>query len=841
MEQLTKIQYHPVCESGKCTMCKACLNVCPVGAISFDCKDFEYRAVIMQDKCIHCDRCAQICPANMENDKNASEFRAYACFANDEKRIKSSSGGVFPLLAESFIREENGCVVGAVLEEPDKVKHVCAEKPEELKPLYGSKYLRSDLGETYRQIEEKLEQNKKILFCGTPCQVAAVKNLFGKYKEQIYTIDLLCRGVPKEMIVDDYLETYRFSFSGTKMKAITFRDKEKFGWACNNHVIKYEDGTEYIGDYYKDDIFQKLYHDSISLRDCCLDCKFAEFPRQADISLGDMWDLDKLENNLLNDKKGISKVIINSEKGRKLFEKIEEQLCECVPIQIEEDFINRLHSRLSYDKAIRDHFYRLMRNGMGLEKSFELATKEHYDVGIIGCWSVENHGSNMTYYALYKCLTNLGYDVLMIERPNSAEWKPHEVPTGFKKNPYPISALSKIYEYRQDMKEVNEKCDVFVLGSDQLLYHDLYRSFDEYIDMRYIHANKRKIAYATSLGRQHFEGTVEQRDRLSFFLQKYDAISIREQSTIDSLQEEFGIKAVWMPDPVFLIDKEEYEEIFELCDDNQSAYIGAYILDPSKEKESLLTSIAKRQNLQLKIFSDVAYGEDINEAYALDYDVTASNEDWLQAIKNCKYFITDSFHGTCFAIIFNKPFICIANRRRGYDRFKSLLEHFNLMDCLIEDVSELSTKEFREINFELINETIVSDRNMAQKWLKNNIFIEKRTLSDYDILDDRIDEISTENRALSSIVNEDRNRSLATESWLSNTHERVGGLEKNHMLLVEQIEQLSKQIEVLSRNDQIIRTELDQLHKCNAELENRLNKHLKYRIKNLFMKIFGKK
>lgn len=308
-------------EKKDCSGCSACFNICPKNAIEMkeDEKGFKY-PVIDQTKCINCGLCRNSCPV-LKDLKQNNEIEAYACYnRNIEERLKSSSGGIFILIARKII-ERKGVVFGACLDEEFKVKHSYAETIEELNKFMGSKYVQSTIGGMYKKAKEFLDNGRYVLFTGTPCQIEGLKSYLNKEYYKLYTQDIICHGVPSPLVWEKY-KNYRENKDKKKPINISFRNKEN-GW------YKFNMKFSYLTNHYKKsqskDLFMKAFLKNTILRDSCYDCHFKKKNRNSDITLADYWGIQNVHKNLF-DNKGTSLLIINSDKGKKIFEIIKEEL-----------------------------------------------------------------------------------------------------------------------------------------------------------------------------------------------------------------------------------------------------------------------------------------------------------------------------------------------------------------------------------------------------------------------------------------------------------------------------------------------------------------------------------
>lgn len=310
-----------VIEEKQCSGCQACANICPKKAISMiaDEKGF-LRPVIDQEKCINCGLCKRTCPV-LKNVKTESLKKVYACYnKNEEERINSSSGGIFILLAKSIIKKD-GVVFGAYLDEDQKVRHSYAETEEELVKFMGSKYVQSDVNETYKKVKEFLLQDRYVLFTGTPCQIEGLKAYLQKDYEKLYTQDIICHGAPSPLVWEKY-KKYRKEIDVDTPIEISFRNKDE-GWKLFNLKFSYKNKAYKKNQH--EDLFMKAFLKNTILRDSCYNCAFKKLDRISDITLADFWGIQNVHPEL-DDNKGTSVLIVNSEKGKELFELIKEEL-----------------------------------------------------------------------------------------------------------------------------------------------------------------------------------------------------------------------------------------------------------------------------------------------------------------------------------------------------------------------------------------------------------------------------------------------------------------------------------------------------------------------------------
>lgn len=311
-----------IVEKKKCCGCYACINTCPRNAIIMEeNKDGFFYPKIDQKKCINCGLCKKNCPVlNCKKDVE-HKVRAFACYNNNENdRLNSSSGGIFILLAKEIIKK-NGIVFGAAFDDNLELNHFSVENNKELDKLMGSKYVQSKIGYSYKKAKKALDDGKYVLFTGTPCQIEGLKSFLKKDYENLFTQDIICHGVPSPKVLKKYIK-YQEDLHGEKLKNIMFRNKDR-GWTLFRTKLLFD--TKEFSDIHTNDLFMKSFLSNLSLRDSCYNCSFKKKYRLSDITLADYWGINK-NHPELNDDKGISLVLINSEKGNELFKLISDKI-----------------------------------------------------------------------------------------------------------------------------------------------------------------------------------------------------------------------------------------------------------------------------------------------------------------------------------------------------------------------------------------------------------------------------------------------------------------------------------------------------------------------------------
>ncbi|NGU73150.1 4Fe-4S dicluster domain-containing protein [Clostridium perfringens] len=305
-----------------CCGCAACKQICPKKCIEmkYDEEGFEYPVVNILS-CIDCGLCESVCPIK-SFDKKSESVESYVAYSKDLKtRVKSSSGAIFSLCAE-YVLKNNGIVFGAIFDSEFMVHHVYIDSIENLKYLQGSKYLQSRIENTYQETERFLKEGKEVLYSGTACQIAGLKKYLKKEYSNLYTIDVLCHGVPSPKVWKKYLDE-EVKKSNNNISKVFFRNKTT-GWKQYSVYFEYTDGTQIMESNIKND-YMRLFLKDICLRPSCYDCKFKSLDRPSDITLGDSWGIENIMPEM-DDDKGTSVILIHSKNGKKMFEKINKNM-----------------------------------------------------------------------------------------------------------------------------------------------------------------------------------------------------------------------------------------------------------------------------------------------------------------------------------------------------------------------------------------------------------------------------------------------------------------------------------------------------------------------------------
>lgn len=323
-------------DKADCCGCGACAAVCPKHAISLvpDENGFQYPE-IDEAACISCGKCLKVC--NYKSDDHRNRIgKVYAATAeHPEIAMKSASGGIFAELA-GLILDRGGYVFGSAFCLKDgklEAVHICVESRDELSRLQGSKYLQSDMLSAYSEARTLLQQGSIVLFSGTPCQIVGLKSFLGKDYDNLFTVDIICHGVPSQQMFQDYTSLLMEKYQGD-LQSFKFRDKAK-GWGLNASVT-YSDRSHKIRTKYipfRASSYYDMFIKCETYRENCYSCPFANESRTGDLTLGDFWGIQRVHPEYMtqnggpfHEERGISCILENTEKGRYLLEESKNHL-----------------------------------------------------------------------------------------------------------------------------------------------------------------------------------------------------------------------------------------------------------------------------------------------------------------------------------------------------------------------------------------------------------------------------------------------------------------------------------------------------------------------------------
>ena len=347
MENISKIKE-------KCVGCKSCEQSCPKRCISMkENKEGFWYPVIDEKNCVECKLCLKKCPVESAEFHRNKPRGVWAWRnKNDEDIMRSASGGAADSAAKAVL-QMGGVVYGAAYDEQLVVSHIEVIDEIEREKLQSSKYVQSDLKNNYSKVKQRLSEGKTVLFTGTPCQIAGLYVFLGGDQENLYTVDLICHGVPSPKFFKKYLE-YQTKQLGEPVTYYNFRSKNRRGW-----------GTQYLLKTLTRmktqplllDKYGKHFMDGDCYRESCYQCTYANINRVGDLTVGDFWGIAKSHPDF-NSPKGVSSVFVNTEKGKRLFEKMK-PFAEIEEATLEESIVKQGNLiEPSFRHKDRDMFYK---------------------------------------------------------------------------------------------------------------------------------------------------------------------------------------------------------------------------------------------------------------------------------------------------------------------------------------------------------------------------------------------------------------------------------------------------------------------------------------------------
>ena len=377
---------HGVCDMKKfwlndseCTGCGACENVCPIQAIEMKSNKYGFKYPCISEQCIECNLCENTC-LNRLNLKPVrfDEPITYAAWSKDSNtRYSSTSGGIFSELAK-YIFGNKGGVAGAKYRKDNLVEHVFVYNQEDLAHLRQSKYVQSISRNIYAEVKENLLNGLMVGFCGTPCQVAGLYADLGKDYDNLITFDFICRGVNSPKAYMAWLKEIEET-EKKEVKRVWFKYKDG-GWKSSptRTRIDFIDGSYTVKEG-KNNLFMCGYLSAnLYIRPCCGECQFKGIPRQGDITLADFWGIEKI----LDDDKGTSMVLINSKKGKEIFDSIKENI-NFYERQFKEIFEGNVCFSDSVNVPKESEAFLLELDKISFSKAVKMYTKNNNSYGIL--------------------------------------------------------------------------------------------------------------------------------------------------------------------------------------------------------------------------------------------------------------------------------------------------------------------------------------------------------------------------------------------------------------------------------------------------------------------------
>ena len=695
----------------RCTDCGACRQICPVSAISQkeNGEGFLYPWV-SYDKCIQCGKCVDVCPVVNPVFTNSSEPKCYAGYTSDDIRLdRSSSGGVFSALAK-YILAEGGYVSGVVFDKHFKACHIVSNNPQDVVRMRGSKYVQSDTQNVYSEIEQLLKHNKKVLFTGMSCQVAGLKAYLGKQYEQLYCVDILCHGVSSPGVFRKYLEE---EVGIENIQDIQFRNKESEGWRKTYIHIDDEQGNVLHQALGENEYTCAFLNDVIN-RECCAECQFQKIPRQGDLTIGDFWGIEDCDPEL-DDNKGVSVILVNSEKGQTLLENCKKDFMVLREERLKDAIVKNPNIvSSSTPHPARNKFFEYNKR-FSVSKSARKVLRGECDVVIMNYWYAKNYGAILTCYALYRLLEKENIDV------NLLNYIPENFRSLYEGSFAKLFAEKHMEKTKEcfcydDLLTLNDSADTFIVGSDQVWNYNIYQEHGGNIfQLDFTNPEKRRIACAVSFGSDIWNAPKYETGKFRELVKDFHAISVREESGEKLLEKYFQLEADVVGDPVFALSAEEWRSLAgkePLCINKYFTY---YIL-AGGHGDDKIPWMQDAMNMVEERVGAAPFGLEFGKGYTV--------EQWLNYIANAELVVTDSFHAVCFSIIFNRPFVYLLKNVDLYPRLENVFQRYKINALVIteNDFKEvLNERDLFDIDFKYANAQIKEDRKLFRDWLASAI------------------------------------------------------------------------------------------------------------------------
>lgn len=304
-----------------CCGCGACEASCPTKAIAigFDEEGFLY-PVVDRGLCVDCGKCLRVCAFRTDKEEPFPRHGGdgVVCYAvqhsDDAVRAASRSGGIFTALSDAVLAN-GGVVYGCAMDGVLRARHVRANSAESRDAMRGSKYIESDMRGVFPLVEADLKEGREVLFSGTSCQVAGLRSYLGKEYAGLLCVDIVCHGVPSPKVWADYVAWVECK-NGGRCTGVDFRDKGRFGWRAHTETIYLDDGSRAVSG----ETFRRIFYGHKALRRSCYECPYKSVEHPGDVTIGDYWGIECAAPGF-DDNKGVSLVLVNTQRGREAFER----------------------------------------------------------------------------------------------------------------------------------------------------------------------------------------------------------------------------------------------------------------------------------------------------------------------------------------------------------------------------------------------------------------------------------------------------------------------------------------------------------------------------------------
>ena len=686
---------------------------------------------IDEDKCVDCQKCMYACPVLQQSAEAVAsrEVKCYAAYSNDAKILaNSSSGGIFSELARGVIGR-GGVVVGAAYIDPDlSVKHIPAETIDDLGRLRGSKYVQSSIGDSYQYTLEQLNNGRQVLFSGTPCQIAGLRAYLHADYDNLLLVEVICHGVPSEKLFA--LTKAEMRKAHGHLEGISFRDKSE-GWS-RRAITGWYDKLGKIQERGRINDYFSAFIGHLSLRHSCETCRFNAGKSGADITLGDFWGIGEVLPELQCLDAGVSAVIIHSRKGEGFF-----NLLGCFKYNVELSAITKhnpsysdvrrpdprrnLFMEIAFRRGIscayrsvtrpalsirllnrcKRLFNQMQKRSVSPQRTVAIATIAKY-------FLLSNYGSFFQHYALRTILSRFGYIPFRVPFAHEHSSLTMIIVDTFIDFIRPIywlgrRRLPEIFpawrnrlirdryylrfwiEYRLlginfAEKPLFDGSTLGVRGGDQI--------FSQYPDEQWLSGIKEGnpiITYAASADWVSLENDQDWREYIRQKLMRYTKVGLREEKGVSLVRGlvPASVDVTKVVDPVELLTANDFKKIQARGRLFKHRTLFCYLVNIETSDDlqlEVLESVADRLQCELKIVSIQGADGVVPKSYSM----FLSPRQFLRAVNDSEYYITNSYHGSVFGILYQKKFLSIWQRvrvgRNQNVRQKELMEGLGLAD-----------------------------------------------------------------------------------------------------------------------------------------------------------------
>ena len=595
-----------------------------------------------------------------------NESACYAVTASDEIRAKSTSGGVFTVLAEDVIAR-GGCVAGAVFAGDWSVRHALTDTVEGLAAMRGSKYVRGVLDKQFlADLDAAVAAGRLVLFTGLPCQVAAVRKRYGE-RPNLVLLDIICHGAPDAQLWQKRVE--ELSACGRKITRINFRDK-RAGWGgiSSTFAVGYEDGSEYANNLFKDP-YGAAFGADLLLSDGCARCPFACERRLGDITIGDFWDLSK---GSVDDGKGLSCVVISTLKGREWFAHVRDRFAQVLPYPVSTVGQPNFHMPTRPHPFSRE-FQKDVLAGMPFDEAVAKYVEHPRSVALLNFhWEQTNFGALFTSFALSKHIADMGW------KPQNIDYSPYDADhvsmrenDGFESFRCRHLPRTRKVANGKLLGLITRRFKTLVVGSDQVWSENLTAGKEDAFYLSFAGPGKRLIAAAASFGK--VPAAARDAEGLKTRLSVFSAISVREKEDAQTVKDLVG-QGACVPDPVFWVEPSVWHGLADEAKNRIDGEIVVYIVN--RDETNAILGFLEMSGLTTP------------EKPARVLSSALTPEEWLYAIRSARLVVTDSFHGTCFSVLLHTPFVCIHADENRSARHRTMLEGLGLLDRFFRNAAD---------------------------------------------------------------------------------------------------------------------------------------------------------